>query len=349
MTIDVGSTQRAANSAAASFVDDVCALLQELTSEPSADSQFDVDRLNPRVFRVRRRSTGTGESVVVKRLTPALAERNELLIRRWLPSLSLTHAAPALLGTVGDRSATFVWQVHEDLGTTVLDGRHPEPLAVAAAVELFAELHTRAAGTPLLAECAHHLADLGIGYFVSNVDGAIAGLESLKPLEATFTTAQRLVRNRLLERLVTLRESVPSRAGLVRELGGPQTLLHGDLWDINTLVISTAEGVQVRFIDWDRAGIGPVAYDVSTFLYRFAPRERAGILQRYRDAVGRAGWALADASDLNVLFDTAECARYANRVIWPAAALLTEGGDDEHCELAEILGWFDALEPVLQD
>jgi len=349
MTIEVRRPQRTVTSAGAAFVDAVCARLQDLPSEPSADSQLDVDRLNSRVFRVRRQSAGTIESVVIKRLTPALAEHNELVLRRWLPGLGLAHAAPALLGTVGETSAAFVWQVYEDLGTTVLNGRHPDSIAAAAAVDLFAELHTRAASATVLIECSRHLPDLGMPYFVSNVNEAIAALESLTTLMAAFTATQRLVRERLLERLNTLRDTAALRARLAQELGGPQTLLHGDLWDINTVVISTTEGIETRFIDWDRAGTGQVAYDLSTFLYRFASTERAWILQRYREVVGRAGWHLPDGSDLNLLFDTAECARYANRVIWPAAALLTGGGDDQHRELAEILGWFDALEPVLQN
>ena len=150
MTIDVGSPQGTVKAAGAAFVTDVLARLQDLPSEPSADLQLEVDRLNSRVFRVRRQTAGTSESVVVKRLTPALAERNVLVIQRWLPGLGLAHAAPALLGTVGDGSDTLVWQVYEDLGTTVLDGRHPDSIATAAAVDLLAELHTRASSAPLL-------------------------------------------------------------------------------------------------------------------------------------------------------------------------------------------------------
>ena len=349
MSIDFGSEQRAANRAGQAFINHVRAALHDLPGEPSPDARLDVDRLNSSVFRLRRRATGATESVVVKRLTAAVAERNELVLGRWLPDLGLAHAAPALLGTVTSQSSAFVWQLYEDLGTNVLDGRNPDPRAVGAAVELVAELHTRAAGAALLAECSCHLGDRGIRYFVSNVDDTTNGLEALDALAAAFTPEQRFVRDRLLERLRTLRESVPVRTRVIQGVGGPPTLLHGDLWDINTLVVATSECVQARFIDWDRAGVGPIAYDLSTFLYRFAPNERTWILQQYRDCVGRAGWRLPDPSDLNVLFDTAECARYANRITWPATALLAEGGEAEHRELADILGWFDALAPVLAE
>ena len=346
MNIDVEAFRSVLNQAGQFGTDEVCALLFELCPDLVGGSDIHVDRLNSRVFRASSVRDGQETSVVVKRLNPLLAERNELVIRRWLPGIGLPKAAPALLGTGGDRSGTCIWHVYEDLGTTVLDARNPHPDAVAAAVELIAELHTRAAAAPLLTECHQHLDDLGMRYFVSNVGNAIAGLESLCSLEETFTSTQRVVRDRLLERLCTLRESIPVRAEFMRELGGPHTLLHGDLWNINTLVIASSKGMEARLIDWDRAGVGPVAYDVSTFLYRFAPVERPWILKRYRDAVGRAGWRLPEAPDLNLLFETAECARYANRIIWPTA-LLTEGAESGHGELAQVLGWFDALEPVL--
>jgi len=347
MNIDVETLRSVLNEAGQFGTDEVCALLFEVCPDLVGGSDIHVARLNSRVFRASSSRSGRETSVVVKRLTPWLAERDELVIRRWLPGIGLPKAAPALLGTGGDRGGTCRWHVYEDLGTTVLDARNPRPDAVAAAVELVAQLHTRAAAAPLLTECRQHLDDLGMSYFVSNVGDAIAGLESLGSLEETFTDAQRLVRDRLLERLCTLRESIPLRAEFMLGLGGPHTLLHGDLWTINTLVIPTTTGIEARLIDWDRAGVGPVAYDVSTFLYRFPPDERPWILQRYRDAVGRAGWNLPDAPDLNLLFETAECARYANRIIWPAAALLSEDDESGHDELAQIVGWFEALAPVL--
>ena len=97
-----------------------------------------------------------------------------------------------------------------------------------------------------------------------------------------------------------------------------------------------------------RAGVGPVAYDVSTFLYRFPANRRLWILSEYRNALDRVGWRLPEPADLNVLFETAECARYASRIIWPAAALVGDGaGSGGHDELSQVLGWFESLEPVL--
>ena len=348
MTIAVETLRGALSDGGQISVDELSALLSELCPRLFTGSDIQVDRLNSRVFRVRSLSNGVGASIVIKRLTLALAERNELVIKRYLPSIGLSDATPTLLGTIGDAKGGCAWQVHEDLGSNLLDAENPRADTVAAAVELIARLHIRAASAPVLAECHRQLNDLGLPYFVSNVSQAIAGLESLQVLVETFTSDQRAVRDRLLERLHTLHESVPLRTQLMRELGGPDTLLHGDLWTINTFVIPGSHGLEARLIDWDRAGVGPVAYDVSTFLYRFPADRRLWILNEYRGALNRAGWHLPEPIDLNVLFETAECARYANRIIWPAAALVSEGpASGGHDELSQVLSWFESLEPAL--
>jgi aminoglycoside phosphotransferase (APT) family kinase protein len=96
-------------------------------------------------------------------------------------------------------------------------------------------------------------------------------------------------------------------------------------------------------VDWDRVGVGPFAYDLSTLLFRFPLEERAGVLDAYRRAVARAGWSLPPAVDLNVMCETAELARYANRVIWPALALVGEQAAWGFPELAEVERWFEVL------
>ena len=97
-------------------------------------------------------------------------------------------------------------------------------------------------------------------------------------------------------------------------------------------------------VDWDRMGVGPFSYDLSTLLLRFPPEQRPGILETYRDAAARVGWQLGPLVDLELLFDTAERARYANRVIWPAVALLQERAAWGFPELAEVERWFEALD-----
>jgi hypothetical protein len=52
---------------------------------------------------------------------------------------------------------------------------------------------------------------------------------------------------------------------------------------------------------------------------------------------------------LNLLFESAECARYASRAVWPAIALLRDGAAWGIEELAQVEGWFAALAPVLPE
>jgi hypothetical protein len=134
---------------------------------------------------------------------------------------------------------------------------------------------------------------------------------------------------------------------MMAELGGPEVLLHGDLTTRNVLICPTRKGLCARLIDWDKAGVGPISYDLSTFLYRFPPPVRHWILDLYQDAVGRRGWHLPSAAELNVLFDTAEQARLANCVIWPALALLSGPAAWGFDELAAFDHWFEVVTPVL--
>src|SRR5438876_1132906 len=96
-----------------------------------------------------------------------------------------------------------------------------------------------------------------------------------------------------------------------------------------------------------RSGRGNRYRNVATFLYRFPRPERPWILEAYARAVGRAGWRLPPARDLNAMFEAADCSRHVNRGIWPAAAVLEEQAAWGFEELAEVTRWFDALEPAL--
>lgn len=318
--------------------------------------EVSVEGINGCVFRVAPTVRPTAEprrSVVVKQLSPALAALNERIVGRWLPRLGLTDAAPAILGRIGDSGDPCVSLVFEDVGPSVLDPVRPTRDAVSVVIDVVAALHTRAAGSSVLHECRGQLEDKGIDYFVSSVGDAAAALESLGRLMPSFSAGQQAVCRELLARLHALGASVPRRSEAVRATGGPATLLHGDLWTINVLVFATATGLQAQLIDWDRAGVGPVSYDLSTLLLRFERSERSWVAETYRGAVARAGWRLPDDERLNLLFETAEYARYASRVTWPAQALLggRSGGradaDRWHDELARILMWFEALAPVL--
>ena len=315
--------------------------LGETLRDAAPDGAVEFQRLKSRVYRLRvGENSPERRSFVLKRFDPWLARRNELVARRWLPALRLGDRCPQLYTVVADRSGSCVWHVYEDIGDGAIDPDNPDRPSVVAVVELLASLHTRAARHTLLPGCRHICGDLGAPFFAANVRDAIAVLE---PLEA------RPLRSRLLQRLYRLRDEQPQRVRQLDRLGGPDTLLHGDLWTTNTFVAPprNGDGPTARLIDWDHAAVGPATYDLSTFLYRFAPSDRPWILEAYARAVAPAGWTLPAAPELNGLFETAEYARYANRIIWPAVALLEEGAAWGWDTLAEVERWFDAMTPVL--
>ncbi len=303
-----------------------------------------------RVFRLRFGVNGGDiHSLVVKHLEPAIAQRNQLVISRWLPAVGLGANGPTLLGVAAEQKGQCTWHVYEDLGDWALDASAPDRERVKAAVELIARIHTRFADHPLLPECRLYGGDLGINFYAANVRDAIRGLESLRPPVLELSAEQVALRDRLLERTHKLLDELPWRAQALAEVGGPETLLHGDLWTTNTFVLSTASGLQARLIDWDHAAVGPASYDLSTFLMRFPADDRCWILELYRDAVSPAGWRLPAARDLNLLFETAEYARYANRIIWPAIALVQDQASWGFEQLADVDEWFENLRPVLDE
>jgi thiamine kinase-like enzyme len=315
----------------------------------AGDRLVDIARLKSRVFRLSTGSNGRLQSFVLKRSDPWLGRRNELVMRRWLPAIGLGDRCSHLLASVADRRARWVWHIYEDLGDGTVDPASPDHSRVTAVVDLIAELHTRAARHAVLPECRHYCGDLGAAFFTRNVRDAISVLEDLVPPRVEPTMEQAALRDRLLRRLYGLHDELPERVRMLEALGGPDTLLHGDLWTGNALVATTGDSFMARLIDWDHAAVGPVSYDVSTFLYRFPRHERPWILEAYRRAVARAGWCPPPTEDLNSLFETAEYARYANRLIWPAVALLQERAAWGWEQLLEVERWFDAFEPALQD
>jgi Phosphotransferase enzyme family len=319
------------------------------TASGSVIEQHELPSSASGVYRVRVDIGAHVRSLVIKCLDPAIAWRNRAVITRWLPAVGLASNGPSLLGTAAEGRGKCVWHIYEDFGDQALDARNAKRESVEAAVALIAELHARFVGHVLLPECRLYGGDFGIQFYASSVRDAIRCLELVMPPAVDVTSQEVALRNRLLDRLDQLRDQQAWRAKALAEIGGPETLLHGDLWTTNIFVLPTAVGRQVRLIDWDRAAVGPVSYDLSAFLMRFPLQRRLWISELYRQAMADAGWQLPDAQDLNLLFETAEYARYANCLIWPAMALVREHADWSVETLAEIERWFENLRPVLPE
>jgi hypothetical protein len=323
-------------------------LLHDLLGGPGATGRFvDRSRLNGRVDRLRFQVNGRECSLVVKRLAPEVAQRNRLVAERWLPAVGLDCHGPPLLGTAAERSGRWVWHAYEDLGDWTLAGSAPDPGRLEAAVEAIARIHGRCAGHPLLGECRLWGGDLGARFFEASVRDAIRGLEALRPPRVELSAERLATRDRLLRRLYGLGEEQAAHGQLLAALGGPETLLHGDLWTTNVLAYPCGEGVRVRFIDWDHVGVGPVCYDLSNFLATSPAGARPRILGHYRRMMGEVGWRLPPAAELNRLFETVECGRLANCVIWPAIAAWESQAEWAFERLAALADWFEALRPIL--
>jgi hypothetical protein len=300
-----------------------------------------------RVYRLGFEVDGGARTFVVKRMNLPRAVRNQLVATRWLPAGGLGGAGPALLGVAAARSAECVWHVYQDFGDRTLDTVNPERSRVEAAIDLIAELHIRFAQHPLLPECRMYGKDMGMVYYLTNIRDAIRGLESLQPPSVQVACGDLALRDRLLRRLYKLLDEGPDRAQVMAEVGGPETLLHGDLWPKNILAVPTPEGLGTRLIDWDATGVGPLTYDLSTFLYRFSADHRPWILDRYQQAVAPLGWHAPGTRDLSLLLETAEISRIANCLVWPCIEAVQARATWAFDTLAEMETWFDSVEPAL--
>lgn len=301
-------------------------------------------RLKSGVYRLQLEVQGTPRSVIVKRLAPEIAVRNRLVVERWLPAENMQHVAAPLLGIVAETLST--WLVSEDLGTRTLQAVAPDPVRVEAAVALIAGLHRRFVDNALLGEVRHWGGDLGMRFHEVNLRDALRALAALRDRLDRAVPERTALCERLLARLGGLQQDAPRRAEAMQRWGGPETLLHGDLWPTNVVEVARGTDFEPRLIDWDHVGVGPPVYDVSTFLYRFEPRERRRVWAAYQDAFGSAPWRFPGEAELAFLCETAEQARFSNRVLWLALAAL-RGDDWGFEELAEVEGWFEHLAPLL--
>jgi phosphotransferase family enzyme len=298
------------------------------------------EHLSGRVRRVTL-TGGQRSSLVVKRVGRVAARKTELLSLRLLPAVDLQDHGPPLLASAAGHGES-VWQVFEDLGECALHADRPEPGGLEAAAHLVARLHVAFAERGLLREWIDEFGALGDFY----ADWVRRAARALETIETSGLSIDRLaLRDRLSRRVDSLLEEEPGRTRRLEEAGWPVTLLHGDLWPQNVLLPEQGDGRLARLIDWDQAAVGPVVYDLSTFVSRFSSPARIPALRLYERAVGRVGWRLPGPADLNDAFETAEYARLASCLISPAEAA-GEEAEWAFDELSEIDGWFAELRPV---
>lgn len=324
------------------------ALAEMLDGEALDGRLVEQEAIKKRVYRLRFATADGERSFVVKRLKPEVAQRNELVARRWLPAVGLGDAGPPLAAVASARAGGWVWHVYDDLDEfAVAAGEPAGGPVVEALLDLLVELHVRFAGHPLLAECRLWGGDLGMPFYAASVRDACAVLTAIAADGAVADPDDAAVVERLACRLELLEGETGWRAAAMAEHAGRETLLHGDLWTTNAMVNTARGDCRARLIDWDHAAVGPVAYDLCTLLLRFEPADRPAVLDGYRERFARSGGALPAPSELELLFETTELARLANSAIWPAIAVWEEGPRWGFELLAAIDGWLAELEPVL--
>ena len=305
------------------------------------------ERLKTNVHRLRVEVDGAERSLIVKWSNPVVAHRSRLLAQRWLPAAGLEDCGPPLLAVVAAPAGDGASQVYDDLPGRQLSTDQPVETEVEAAMEAIARVHTAFAEHALLPEFRVLGGDRGGDFYSANVRDAIRALRSLD-FDRRRTDAI-AARDALLARMSDLAQEESKRVDVLAAVGGPETLLHGDLWPTNAIVLSNGGGVRVRLIDWDEAGAGPSWFDVSTLLLRFDPAHRAWILAAYRSAVDRlADWDIPGDRDLNLIFETSAFARLASLLVWSVAAAADGDAGWLPERLAAMVEWLDAVKPVLR-
>ena len=303
---------------------------------PEGARLVDSERLKAGVHRLGLEVDGAPRSVVAKRLDPATARRGRLVAQRWLPAAGLDDLCGPLLGSAATLDGKEVWLLHEYVEGRPLASDAPVREEVEAAIEAIARVHGAFAEHPLLPECRALGGDRGIHFYSASLRDAEIALRTVTAPAA------------LRERLERLRRQGPERAAALAAAGGPETLVHGDLWPTNAIVHRKGDAVGVRFVDWDEAAVGPAGFDVSTLLLRFDATHRPWMLDAYRGAVDRlAGWELPSDRDLNVVFETAAQARLVSLLVWSIAAAAKSDFGWLPERLESIVEWLDEVEPVL--
>lgn len=306
-------------------------------------------KLKTGVYRIAIAKARQRLEVVAKRLTPPLAHRNQLALEQWLPAAGMEHAAPRLLGVAAERAGRVVWHLYEDLGSCSLVSFTSTRPEVEAAIRLIAELHLRFASESVLWECRIWGEGHGMAFYEDKVRDAVAAVRVALSASAAHRPHSGAVRT-LLEKLERLHDERDERARMLAEFGGPETLLHGDLWLANIAILPDLKGncggraSRIRLIDWDHVGPGSFSYDLSTLILRFPADERSRIVALYRAAAAANGIEVPSDDELQLLFTTAEFARIASDTTWRALLFAREGSQSAFEQLAEINKWFDRFE-----
>jgi len=318
-----------------------------------ADPAFDqptMQRLgSDRVLRVVAGPADRQIAVVAKVVSPWRARVVRHLLHDLLPGRGLSDLAVVLRSEAATDGG--IWQIFEDLGDSTLARLCGDAAADEVADVGFLTPLRQAVPDQLLEAVMAAAARLHRSF------GSAVDLTVVPPLDAWFLRATigratgelrvaasgdgrwEAVRGEVLTHLRHSAELLAAHRSVL-SAAGPVTLLHGDLGPNNIAVTERS----ARFIDWDHAGRGPAAYDLSTLLSQLAPAQRLDALDRYLHH--HPHHAITGADELDILFDLFERGRIANTVI---SAIRDRPVHPAWAQqrLTECRTWFDRLQPVL--
>jgi phosphotransferase family enzyme len=295
------------------------------------------ERLGERVWRVRIDASASMRSLIAKCLPTEVATRVELVARRWLPEVGLAAAGPPLWRVVPSPDEGMVWHLYEDLGDWSLDETGEDENRLRAMVALVARVHRSFASHSLLGEVLGHGRDLSAWVHESTIRGVVRTLETVRP-ESAETAG---IRSRLLARFLGFLEEAPARAAELRATGHTNTLVHGDLWPKNGIVVRDPSGPRARLIDWDGCGVGSAFYDLSALLSRLPIAVRGQVVTWYCSETDLLDQAFSSPAVANRLAETCERTRLAEWSIWRVRAIPTPDADWAWRELARVEAWLD--------
>jgi hypothetical protein len=302
-------------------------------------TEVDRHRLGDHVWRVHFGAGSPRRTVIAKLLSPEVSAAIELLARRWLPAVGLAEVGAPLVRVVPATDG-MMWHLYADVGDRHLgspfDHDHVRAFTVAVA-----RIHTSFSSHRLLPEIKGRTRDLRASAHGSTLQDVDRALRRPRPTSSDRAA----LLDRLSVRFGRFLDEAPHRVTELRDLGGEDTLLHGDLWPKNGLIARSPGGLRARLVDWDRAGVGSVVYDVSTLLARLPSDVRAPVLGWYSASAGPIARALSSRDDLNQLAETCERTRLAEWTYWRLAALDSPAAEWAWGELARVEPWLEI--PVL--
>jgi hypothetical protein len=282
-------------------------------------------------------------SVVVKCLPSSRSELERKVTGRWLPSVGLEHLGPPRLLAIGDPDGERTWHVYDDLGSHGLDQPDVSSGSIIAAMDRVAALHASFSNSAMLPEPRFAAYDMGVHYYARSVGDALRSVESLVPPAVEMSPEEVATRDAVLELLTRLADDAPRRLHLLMHEAGPETLVHGDLTRANVFVVPDGDRSLVFLIDWDRCGVAPAGFDISTHLAYYDAPQRQIVLESYTSAMAERGFTFPDDLDWQLLVQTFEAGRLANQIIWVALGIHEANG----WSFAELQAWRDELAAVM--